>query len=203
MTAQPEHILDFDELLAFEEASLERHEFMDGRLVQRDDSALVHTDILSNLTCAVGVRLRGKPWSGSGSQQRVRIGEMNWVHPDFLIKCPPYRFHPRDKTALLNPRAVFEVLSPATADFDRTGKFDEYALIPELSDYILISSDQVRVEHYYRAGEGEWVRRVYRELMLALRLESFEIAVPLGEIYEDIELAEQGVLPGMEEDFTV
>ena len=101
---------------------------------------------------------------------------------------------------MLNPRAVFEVLSPGTAEFDRTGKFDEYALIPELCDYILISPDKVRVEHYHRAGEGEWTQRVYRTLEGELRLESFSISVPLGGIYEDIVIGEQGVLPWMEEE---
>ena len=91
------------------------------------------------------------------------------------------------------------MLSPATAEFDRTGKFDEYTLIPELSDYILVSSDRIRIEHFHRENSGDWTHRVYRTLAQELRLESFGISVPLGEIYEDIEFGEQSVLPGMEE----
>lgn len=201
MTAQPEHLLDFDELLLMEEASVERHEYIGGRLYLMAGGTLVHAHIIANLTAAAHGRLRGKPCRGASGGQRVRTSDKatNWYYPDFLIVCPSPRIHPRDKNALLNPRAIFEVLSPGTAEFDRTGKFDEYALIPELSDTILISSDKIRVEHFQRAGEGEWTRRVYRDLTLELRLESFDIAVPLGEIYEDIELGEQGVLPGMEE----
>lgn len=205
MTARPEHVLDFDELLAMEEASPVRHEYIDGKLYLMAGGTPDHSDLMTNITTAVQGRLRGNPCRGSSSEQRVRTSETatNWVYPNFLIKCPPYRFHPRDKNALLNPRAIFEILSPSTAEFDRTGKFDEYALIPELSDYILVSSDKVRVEHYHRAGEGEWTRRVYRDLTLELRLESFEINVPLSEIYEDIEIGEQGVLPGMEDELVV
>ncbi len=201
MTAQPEHVLDFDELLAFEEASEVRHEHIGGKLYAMAGGTIVHAHIIANLTAAAHGRLRGKPCRGASGDQRVRTSETatNWYYPDFLIVCPPPRTHPRDKDALLNPRAVFEVLSPGTAEFDRTGKFDEYALIPELSDYILISSDKVRVEHYHRTGDQEWTRRVYRDLTLELRLESFDIRVPLGEIYEDIEIGEQSVLPGMEE----
>ncbi len=201
MTAQPEHLLDFDELLAMEEASPVRHEYIGGRLYAMAGATPDHADLTTNINIAVGGRLRGKPCRGTSNDQRVGTSDKatNWYYPDFLIKCPPYRFHPRDKNALLNPRAVFEVLSPGTAEFDRTGKFDEYALIPELSDYILISSDKVRVEHYHRTGDQEWTRRVYRDLTLELRLESFDIRVPLGEIYEDIEIGEQSVLPGMEE----
>jgi hypothetical protein len=31
-----------------------------------------------------------------------------------------------------------------------------------------------------------------------LRLDNFEISVPLAEIYEDVEVGAQGVLPGLE-----
>ncbi len=201
MTAQPEHLLDFDELLAMEEASPVRHEYIGGRLYAMAGGTIVHAHIIANLTTAAHGRLRGKPCRGASGDQRVRTSNnaTNWYYPDFLIMCPPFRIHPRDKDALLNPRALFEVLSPGTAEFDRTGKFDEYALIPELSDYILISSDKVRVEHFHRADDQEWTRRVYRTLESELRLESFDISVPLSEIYEDIEFGEQPVLPFMEE----
>lgn len=200
MNASPEHILDFDELLAFEEASPVRHEYIGGRLYAMAGGTPVHSDLATNIAAAVQTRLRGKPCRGSNSEQRVRTSETatNWYYPDFLIKCPPYRFHPRDKNALLNPHALFKVLSPSIAEFDRTGKFDEYALIPELSDYILVSSDRVRVEHFHRTGEGEWTHRAYRTLTQELRLDSFEISVPLSEIYEDVEIEEQRILSGME-----
>ncbi|RYZ80361.1 MAG: Uma2 family endonuclease [Proteobacteria bacterium] len=116
----------------------------------------------------------------------------------FQLVCPPFRTHPRDSNALLNPHAIFEVLSPATAEFDRTGKFDEYQRIPEFSDYILVSADRVRIEHFQLAGESEWMHRVYRLLAQELQLENFGISVPLAEIYEDIEVGAQGLLPGME-----
>ena len=162
---------------------------------------MAHIDINMNLMVAVGERLRGKPCKVIGSQLRVRPSdtEINWYYPDLLIECPPRRFHPRDPDSLLNPHAIFEVLSPATEAFDRTGKFDEYQLIPEFSDYILVSADRVRVGHFRRVGEDEWAHRAYRLLTQELHLENFGISVPLSEIYEDIEVGEQGVLPVTEE----
>ena len=99
----------------------------------------------------------------------------------------------------MNPRAVFEVLSPKTEAFDRTAKFDQYATNPDLSDYILVSADEVRVEHYRRVDNGDWVRRVHIGREAQLQLGNFDIAVPLAEIYEDIETGEQPVLPFGEE----
>ena len=192
MNTPAEYRADFDGLLAFEQSSPVRHECYNGRITTREDSSMAHININMNLMVAVSERLRGKPCNAIGSQLRVRTSETetNWYYPDLLIECPPCRFHPRDPDSLLNPHAIFEVLSPATEIFDRTGKFDEYQLIPEFSDYILVSADRVRVEHFRRVGEGEWALHIYRLLTQELHLENFDISVPLAEIYEDIEVGE-------------
>lgn len=143
--------------------------------------------------------MRGKTCRGTSNDQRVRTSQTatNWYYPDFLIKCPPYRFHPIDQNALLNPHAIFEVLSPGTETFDRTAKFDEYKLIEELSDYVLIDTSRARVEHFTLLVSSDWALRVYNSLSQELRLEHFEISVPLNEIYEDVEFEEASVLPEM------
>ena len=160
-----------------------------------------HSHVSVNLSTAIHSRLRGKPCRGASPDQRVRTSEnaTNWYYPDFLIMCPPYRFHPRDKNSLLNPHAIFEMLSPKTESFDRKAKFDEYKLIPELCDYILVAPDEARVEHFGKAPNGDWIHRVYNRIEGEFKLENFGIAVPLGEIYEDIELSAQIVLPFDEE----
>ncbi|PQV63113.1 Endonuclease, Uma2 family (restriction endonuclease fold) [Abditibacterium utsteinense] len=194
--------LDFDALVEMENASPIRHEYIGGRLYAMAGGTVKHADVIVNVTIAVGGRLRGKPCRGSSSDQRVRTSQTatNWYYPDFLIKCPPPRFHPRDKTALLNPHAIFEVLSPETEKFDRTTKFDEYTQIEELSDYVLVSTEIARVEHFRRLGNGAWELRSYTRLDEELRLDNFGISVPLGEIYEDVEVAEQLILPQFDPD---
>lgn len=195
-TFQPE-ILDFEVMLERENASVDRHEYFAGQLRRMEGSSLVHGALNLNLAVAFHGRLRGTPFRGVGVNQRVRVGD-NWGYPDFLIKCPPHRFHPRDANSLINPHAIFEVLSPETEKFDRTGKFDEYALIEELSDYVLISTEIARVEHFRRLENGAWELRSYSHLDQELHLDNFEIGVPIGEIYEDVEVAEQLVLPQIE-----
>ncbi len=200
MKAFQDEILDFDALVARENASPIRHEYIGGIIYAMAGGTSKHARVITNTTTAIHGRLRGKPCRGTGSDQRVRTSETatNWYYPDFLIECPPPRYHPRDITALLNPSAIFEILSPATAEFDRTKKFDEYALIEELTDYVLISTEIVRVEHFKRLDNGAWELRVYSNLDAELRLDNFEISVPIGEIYEDVEVAEQLVLPQFE-----
>lgn len=188
--------MDFDQLMEFEANSPVRHEYIGGRLYAMAGGTPKHADIGTNLAIAVGGRLRGNRCRGSNNDQRVRFDRTeNWYYPDFLIKCPPFRFHSRDQDALMNPHAVFEVLSPKTEKFDRTGKFDQYKTIPELSDYILVSSSEVRVEHYRKQEDGSWAQRVFIGRSATLNLDNFDINVPLNEIYEDIEIETQPVLP--------
>ena len=192
--------LSFEELLEMEEKSEVRHEYIGGRLYAMAGGTSDHADVIPNVTTAIHSRLRGKPCRGSSGEQRVRTSQTatNWYYPDFLIKCPPYRFHPRDANSLTNPRAIFEVLSPSTAEFDRTAKFDEYALIENLSDYILVSVNQIRVDHFRRLENGGWELRSATRLEDELVLNNFEIRVPLSEIYEDIEF-EMAIAPVVEE----
>ena len=199
MQTQPQR-LSFDELIEWETASPVRHEYIGGKLYAMAGGTPRHAHAIANVSAAVHTRLRGQPCRGASGDQRVRISETatNWYYPDFLIVCPPARFHPRDANALLNPRAIFEVLSPETERFDRTAKFDDYARIAELSDYVLVSLDYVRVEHFRRLENGGWEARFYHDLSDQLRLDNFGIAVPLAEIYEDIPVETQGALPGFE-----
>ena len=188
--------MDFDELMGFEANSPIRHEYIGGRLYAMAGGTVKHSDIGTNIGASVHTRLRGKPCRGGNGDQRVRFDRTeNWYYPDFLIKCPPYSFHPRDKEALMNPRAIFEVLSPKTQVFDRTGKFDQYKTNDELSDYILVSADEVRVEHFRKLENGDWAQRVLIGREALLQLDNFDISVPLSEIYEDIEIETQPVLP--------
>jgi Uma2 family endonuclease len=132
--------LSFDELLAAENASPIRHEYIGGQLYAMAGGTPNHADICVNLSTAIHSRLRGKPCRGSSSDQRVRTSETatNWYYPDFLIKCPPIAVSSARQKCTVNPRAIFEVLSPETEHFDRTGKFDDYKTIEELTDYVLL-----------------------------------------------------------------
>ena len=199
MQAHAPEPLDYDQLLERELNSPVRHEFIGGQLFVMAGGTPDHAHCIANLTTAIHGRLRGQPCRGAGGDQRVRTSESatNWYYPDFLIVCPPAKFGARDKNALLNPRAIFEVLSPETERFDRTAKFDEYALIDELTDYVLVSLSIVRVEHFRRLESGGWEVRFYTELNQNLRLDNFGINVPLAEIYENISIETQGVLPGL------
>ena len=85
-----------------------------------------------------------------------------------------------------------EVLSPTSEKKDRGAKFEQYALIPELRDYILVSQERILVEHYTRGHKktsgDEWILRRYNVREAFLKFPHLEIEVPLDEIYEAMDL---------------
>ena len=116
-----------------------------------------HDRITQNPSGMFYVRFRGQPCETFSSDVKVRVkaGDL-WTYPDLSILCgqPKYDTSARP-SSLLNPQVVFEVLSPSTEDFDRGEKFERYKRIDSLTDYILIASEKMRVEHYVRQeGDG-------------------------------------------------
>ena len=91
----------------------------------------------------------------------------------------------RTRLTPLNPRIVVEVRSPSTEADDRGEKFARYRQIPALQEYILISQDKVRVEHYLRQGT-QWISTEFRKLTDVLPLISIECALPLRGIYRRV-----------------
>ncbi len=47
--------------------------------------------------------------------------------------------------SLLNPQAIFEVLSPSAEAFDLGDKFTRYQTIESLTDYVLVASERMTV----------------------------------------------------------
>src|SRR6185437_9265171 len=95
-----------------------------------------------------------------------------YSYPDYVILCEKPRFHDDEQDILLNPQVLFEVLSPSTAVYDRTMKFDMYKQIETLREYVMVEQDEPRVEHYVRAAGGSWTQRVLTGLDAALALQT-------------------------------
>jgi hypothetical protein len=63
--------------------------------------------------------------------------------------------------------------------------------IESLTDYVLVSQDSVFIEHYEKQADGRWVHNVLTSLDDILRLASIECEIPVREIYERVEFAEE------------
>ena len=111
---------------------------------------------------------------------------VSYFYPDIAVTCDEPRFEDDVFDTLINPQVIIEVLSTSTENYDRGEKFDRYQQLESLQAYILISQDQIRVEHYLRQGEA-WVSNEFRTLGGVLPLVSIGAELPLRQIYRFVE----------------
>jgi Uma2 family endonuclease len=88
----------------------------------------------------------------------------------------------RHEEVLTNPALIVEVLSRSTEAYDRGDKFMRYKAIETLREYVLISQDEVLVEHFAREGDF-WNRTAIADLDAVIEFRSVACAFPMREIY--------------------
>ena len=201
-TRQP-YRFTVEEYLAFERASEERHEYLDGVIYAMAGSASAqamagesedHGTICMNLSISLGLQLRGTPCRAFSKDTKVRCGSYRshtheglYAYPDLVVVCGPSQYHDQAQDLLLNPTVIVEVLSPSTEAFDRGEKFHRYRRwLPTLTDYVLVGQDRPVIDHYHRAEDGLWMLRILEDLEARLALETIGCMVPLAEVYERI-----------------
>ena len=90
-------------------------------------------------------------------------------------------------STLLNPRVIFEVLSPSTEAFDRGDKFARYRKLESLADYVLVASEFMRVEHFVRQHDGTWTLTEYIQPSDQVSLRPLDCALPLASLYRRVD----------------
>lgn len=192
---QIEPRVSVEDYLARERSAEFRHEFLDGEVYEMAGGSPNHSAIIANLTMEIGFRLKGTRCRPFSSDLKVRCGsyikeDSNFkgffAYPDLTVVCDESLFHDEFQDVLLNPTALFEVLSPATESFDRTTKFRRYIThLDSLTEYILISQDEPRIELYRRQPDG-WLYQVIEGLDEKLELHSINCVIPLRDLYDRI-----------------
>ena len=105
--------------------------------------------------------------------------------PELILTIVPTIATPDASSTIDEPphtRAIFEVLSDSTEDYDRGTKFKNYRSIPSLRDYVLVAQHEILVEHFVRQADGSWLLRERRQGEL-LELVSIGCAIPVDELY--------------------
>ena len=88
---------------------------------------------------------------------------------------------------------MVEVLSPSTEGYDRGRKFEHYAQIPSLAEYVLVDPFRAHVDVLTR-GDDSWTFRAAAGLDATLALTSVDLSIPLAEVYRKVALDERDAL---------
>ena len=185
-SALPQTQLTPEEYITFERKAPFKNEFINGKIVAMSGASRTHNRITGDVFNGISNQLVGTDCEAFIGDMRVKAGATaSYFYPDVVVACDTPRFEDNVFDTLLNPIIVVEVLSPSTEVDDRGEKFDRYRELVSLQEYILISQDKVRVEHYLR-NETQWIPTEFRELTDVLQLISIDCALPLRDIYRRV-----------------
>lgn len=175
---------------AIPDAETVRSEYMSGKIIGRSSSNLSHNLITGNIVAGLYTRLKSSGCFAFANQMRVSIPSVkSYFYPDVGVVCEEPHFEDDLLDILLNPIVVVEVLSPSTEAYDRGDKFAHYRQLQSLQEYILVSQDKVRVDHYARHA-AQWILTDFQALDQQLPLTSIQCELPLQEIYENVPFPE-------------
>jgi len=189
MASNPVTKITEEEYLAMDRAAEVRSEFLDGEMWAMSGGSMQHSQLQANLIAELVAALRGTACRTFTSDLRVRvIPHRMYAYPDVTVVCGKPLLADDRQDILVNPTAIFEVLSPTTERYDRGAKFRHYLTIDTLKDYILVDQFEMRIEQYTRGTEGAWMFRAYRQPHDELKIDSIGVALPLARIYDRVEL---------------
>ena len=141
-----------------------RSEYLNGKIIGMSGSNRAHNLITGNIFGELHTRLKGSGCVAFANEMRVSIpAAKSYFYPDVGVVCEEPRFEDDVFDTLLNPIIVVEGLSPSTEAYDRGEKFAHYRELQSLKEYILVSQDKVRVEHYIRQAE-QWILTDFQKL---------------------------------------
>ncbi len=184
MAARAPQVVSYPEYLVAEERAEVRHEYHDGAVVAMSGGTPEHSLLAANVVRMLGNALEGKPCRAFESNLRLHLPVVRrGLYPDASVICGRLEHAPADKDAAVNPTVIVEVLSPSSEGYDRGEKHDLYRTLASFQEYVLISSERVRVEVMRRDADGSW-HHEYFGSGDAAPLKSIDVTLSVDALYD-------------------
>jgi Uma2 family endonuclease len=180
----------FDEYIAAEEFSDEKHEFHDGKRITMAGSTRPHALININIGSEILKALNDKNDEDTevySNDMKVFIAAVNRsVYPDVIVATEkPIMKH---KHVMTNPTLIVEVLSNSTKEYDKGKKFDNYKTISSFREYVLVSQNEPIIEVFFRenADDTNWQCTRVEGLEASFYLMSIGCTLKMKNIYRRV-----------------
>ena len=186
-----------EEYFALEDASEQRHEYFEGEVYAMSGATSRHNLIAQNCAFALrqGVRGKGCKVFLEGVQLAVQTNHY-YTYPDVMVTCQPDDIEA--ERTMHHPVLIIEILSPSTADHDRSWKFNQYKQLPSLQHYLLVSQHTCLVEWFRREPSGVWSFTPLGELTDTLELPELTVTLRVQDIYDEISITPMRAQPPTE-----
>lgn len=160
MTLPLQKPLGLFDYLAFDNASLERHEYVGGRIYAMTGGTMRHNRLAGNIFRFLSNLLDGGACQVFINDMKLHVQATDSVYyPDVFVYCGSSLAN-GDKVAQ-DATLVIEVLSESTAEIDRREKLVAYQKLPGLRAYWIVSQTEQRIELHSRDADGRWQALAY------------------------------------------
>jgi len=176
-----------EEYLSLEDRAEFKSEYYQGEIFSMAGASLNHNRIVRNLMVKLSLAIAQQPYEVFANDVKVWIPQANaYTYPDVLLLAEPPQFVEKRNDTVTNPLIIIEVLSDATKDFDRSGKFEFYRTLPSLQEYILVHQDKIQLEQFIKQSEKQWLMREYTAEEISLEFANVPVQVSLADIYAKV-----------------
>ena len=176
-----------EEYLSLEDRAEFKSEYYQGEIFSMAGASLNHNRIVRNLMVKLSLAIAQQPYEVFANDVKVWIPQANaYTYPDVLLLAEPPQFVEKRNDTVTNPLIIIEVLSDATKDFDRSGKFEFYRTLPSLQEYILVHQDKIQLEQFIKQSEKQWLMREYTAEEILLEFANVPVQVSLADIYAKV-----------------
>lgn len=187
MSTAPRKRITLGEYEQLDRDPANKYEYFCGEVFAMVGGSPRHSLIAANVIGEARERLRGRSCVPYTGDLRIKVDESGlYTYPDASIICGELQLDRDVRNTALNPAVIVEVLSDSTERWDRGRKAQHYRRIPSLRELVLIAQSEPLVQCYHRAARG-WLLVEAASLEQSLELPSLGIAIPLAEIYRNVE----------------
>ena len=180
----PWTVADFDACLE-SSADAKNFELIEGYPCSMGNPTETHEQIVANIGAPLKLHMDGRGCRTYQGGMRVQAtgsaSDKNKFRPDILVRCGERS----NQTFVTDPVIIVETISPSTMDTDRGVKLKFYKNLPSLVHILLVYADQMRVEHYSRAGDL-WKCDVLTQPLQQLNLSAVAFTCTFDTVYFDI-----------------
>ena len=152
------HRYTYAEYVAFENASAEKHEFLDGEIYAMPGGSEEHSALSAAMVRLLGNVAGDRPCRVHTSDLRVYVQSAGLAtYTDASVICGPLEQHePSPRATALNPVVLVEVTSDSSEEYDTGAKLEYYQTIPTLREYVIVSHRERRITVHTRGADARW-----------------------------------------------
>jgi Uma2 family endonuclease len=178
--------MTLDEFVTWDDGTDTRYELVGGVPLAMAPPAEAHRILAMRLGSRIDLSLGNRrPCNAQAEAGILRPDRADaYFVADIAVTCRPNQ---RRRQAIEEPILIVEILSAGTERHDRLIKVPAYRDIETVQEILLIDSETSVAEVLRRQGE-QWITILVRGREAVLRLASVDLAVPMAELYDGIEI---------------